>query len=814
MPGGVGAQALLVRGEPGIGKSRLAEEVCKIAEIEGIEVLRARSTALEQQIPLNPLIDALAPRASPRFWLAIEEPWRSVLKTLLPSEDTEAGPAHVPYVDPGSVSRRIFEALQRALERVASGGRLLLWIDDAHWVDETTVTALEFILRRWTFGSLVVCLGVRDGWGKASRSVRLIEHLAEQRLQIDLGDLSDSAARELVGSVIGLPSTSKVIPQIVSLGGCNPLFLTELSLDYKQGRLKLDPDHGGEMRLPISIQKILADRLAGLSPRQRKILEVASVCGDLTLPQLQALTGTEESVVAAEVRALSQLRLMRYSRTTVALGHELLRQTLYASLPMGHAAFLHRAVADLISLDGADRRAGELAIHYDRGGDSARAFEYAGLAAERFTTEGAIPEAIRFMRIARRHASDEGGAATFLADEGKALLQVGDLEAAVGVLSVAEEVLRRLERIGDAIACATLRLGALSELGVLESRECSKQIDRLIMDAEELSRWDLFLCAIETKIRVLERAGEIKELRRTVKTVDRVPADAGPEVTCMAHSIRALEVLFGGEGGWVAALAAVRVAREAGLEALIERAENRLFVTLMFTGRLACQDAPYTITEFLDLGRKTGDLWLRVNCYNSVGAWLLDTGNLGEARHYFSLATEVIGRNDESELGARILINQGETDLYEGYFPEGLACFRRVLEMESPGGLIRVLAQAGAGLCALKSGDLKTFRSLSRDLAWDGDTYFECSLPTWFAVEQSRHQGELDRGLEFLRRVAQGIQGRLPLTWLKLALLEIEFIWKLDRETALIRAGAAIELCDRLNLLTRASQFRNWMARL
>lgn len=806
-------QIIVVRGPAGIGKSRLLHEISRIAMIEGLTVLKASCSALEQRIPLSPILDALSSPMAQSLLAAIDQRPRTSLQDLL------AEPGERPNTPSSSdeyavMQRRLFLILSSVFEAMARVRPIFFWIDDAQWADDTSVAALEFALRRWSSGRFAVCVTTREEVGQVCSAQRILDKIPERRVDLSLGDLGDADAHKLIRSFLPSGTPDDVVQRVVGLGAGNPLYLIELALDYKQGRLALPGNDRGSVSPPPSIQRIVRDRLAGLTERQHTILEALSVGVQLTRQQLGELTGDTEDAITGDLLPLTRLRLVRYEGGVLSISHDLLRHVLYTGLPRSHAALLHRRIAEMLRGREGEVRVGELAVHYDMAGDAADAFRFALTAADRAEASGALPEAVRFVRVARRHAATTLLSARLTAREGRILLQLGDLQAAVAVLPIAEDSLRREGLAAEALSCAILRLSASSELGVLDPSICAEQLNQLMREAEQLSQWDLFLRVVEAKMKVLERAGDATELRRTVRAIDRIPSNSPSEVLCAAHSLRALDVLFGGSSRWEPAWQALQLARETGIRHLIERTENRLFVVLVHAGRIDAPDSPYRLADYLELAKRTDDSSIKVNCFNSAAVWMLDTGNLAHAYQYLDRAVQIIGDGDVGELRARILANQSELALYDGQYAEGLGYARRALGMASTSGLLRIMAHATAGLCALRAGDLRSFRALSRDFLWDGDSYFECAVPTWFVLEIAKTHGDLSRGLAFLRDVSRSIEGRLNLTWLKLGLLEIENSWRIEPKLALKRATRSLELSRELGLRIRAEQFEQWVRRI
>ena len=270
---------VIVSGEAGIGKTRLLDEVCRVAASDGITVFRARCSPLEQQIPLNAFADALRGEIVSTAVDRLDEPWRSVIQNILP-EHKLTGP-RAPYIDPAAVSRRLFEAIRRLL-RELSQEMLVLSIDDFQWADHTTATALDFSMRRWEGGRLVLLLSARTGTDQGTESAhRLIQSCRAKTQEVELGQLETDDTVSLATAVLGRDLSPSQSAQFVALTDNIPLYIVEVAHELSEGRLKLSNREVGESFLPLPIQQIVDERLALLRPNERHIFELIVVAEEL-----------------------------------------------------------------------------------------------------------------------------------------------------------------------------------------------------------------------------------------------------------------------------------------------------------------------------------------------------------------------------------------------------------------------------------------------------------------------------------------------------------------------------------------------------
>jgi hypothetical protein len=351
----------------------------------------------------------------------------------------------------------------------------------------------------------------------------------------------------------------------------------------------------------------------------------------------------------------------------------------------------------------------------------------------------------------------------------------------------------------------------MSQAGHMQQGDCISALDGYTEEARQKALWEPYLTGIEKRIRIMERAGDVAGIRATLHSLGTVPAHSEPRLQCLAKSISALDLLFGGGATAVAdAEEAARLAESHGLRDLIDRTEYRLYVCLVLTGELYRRAGARALERFLDIGDRTGDLAYKVNCPNTAAVWMMDIGEVDQADAFCQRALAARGATDGDELISRVLINLGDIAIARGDYESGFAHYHRVLVSPSNGGAVaKMTAQGGAGLCALRVGHLTEARRIDADLKWDGDVYFDCTIVTWFKVEMAKTRGELKKGLEFLDAVlCRAANSGWRLTWMKLLLLQIDYLTRVDPERAGVLAQQGLERAIDLGLGTRVTQFR------
>jgi predicted ATPase/DNA-binding SARP family transcriptional activator len=341
-PNGVG----LLVGEPGIGKSRLLDELAVTMRAAGGRVLTGRAFEAEMLRPYGAWIDALKPVDSAELPPGIDLPGSA-------SSDRE----------------RLFDGTARLLASLAPPGRpLLLVLDDAQWLDESSAALLHYTARALEQSRVLIACGARPGELADNRAaLQTVRALAKNgRLaRIDLGPLSGAAIRELVGDVD--------VERVIAASGGNPLYALEVASSLRAGHAGGTLDH------------LLRERLDQVEGRARDLLPLAAAMGHSFEP---ALLAAAAGLPAADLLAAAD-ELERRGILRAATGggwdfsHDLVRDAAYRSLSEPRRRLVHlqiaSALARLSDPDGA--RAGERAHHAALGGDheaAARAWLLAG----------------------------------------------------------------------------------------------------------------------------------------------------------------------------------------------------------------------------------------------------------------------------------------------------------------------------------------------------------------------------------------------------------------------------------------------------
>jgi predicted ATPase len=426
-------QLLLLVGEAGIGKTRLAAELVALAQGHGALAFWGRCHAGEGARVFWPWVQILraflAERGADRVHASLGGGAPEVAE-YVPELRERLPELPPPAPDRGEALRRLFEGVAHLLREEASAVPLVLVLDDLHCADEPSLRLLRFVARELAAARMLVVGTYREV--AASGSEALLDALAElarlhhPKRKIWLRGLTHSCVRRFIQRVSGGDPSPALVEACYARSEGNPLFLLEL-LHWMQGREEPwdPPPEGFEREIPEGIRHVIRQRLTGLSAECRGVLASASVLGRefpasvlarvCGLSEDELLTRLEEAETARAVEA------MRASPGRLRFTHPLIGETLYDELSTRVRAGLHRRAGEVLeelytprALAPSTLRVAirgehleELAHHFHEAlpvGDAGKALDYCERAGDRALDVLAFDQALRHYQRALRVA--------------------------------------------------------------------------------------------------------------------------------------------------------------------------------------------------------------------------------------------------------------------------------------------------------------------------------------------------------------------------------------------------------------------------
>ena len=337
--------AVLVRGEPGIGKTVLWREAVAAAEREGFRVLVARCAEAEMPIPLGAVSDLLDP-AFEEVADALAEPQRRALATALGiATDARGRPDRL----------ALPRALVAAFRALAAEAPLLVAVDDVQWLDAASARVLAFASRR-TGGAPIGVLATLRGGPEEREPLGLADAFDPGAFaEIPLAPLSFGAMQHLVRGRFGLRIPRSKLAAVHAASGGNPMFALEFARVAEREDAKLR----AQLPVPSSLQELVRERIRSFPERTRPLLELVAAIERPTQALLaKAFGGLSAELLADE--AVSAGAISVGGDDIVRFTHPLLGSTVYFEMSAARRRSLHREAAGLV--DTLEQQARHLAL--------------------------------------------------------------------------------------------------------------------------------------------------------------------------------------------------------------------------------------------------------------------------------------------------------------------------------------------------------------------------------------------------------------------------------------------------------------------
>jgi DNA-binding SARP family transcriptional activator/predicted ATPase len=405
-----GPQFVLMTGEAGVGKSRLAEDFLLWASQQGAVTAKARSYAAEGQLSLAPVTEWLRSEGLRAPLRQLDKVWLSELVRLLPELGAELpdAPNYGPVIEYGQ-RQRFFEALTRAI--FLAPQPLVLLLDDVQWCDQETLAWMHFLLRFDPKARLLVMGCAREEELPPHHPLRtFVLHLRNTMpvTDIALEPLDAAETAKLASQVAKRELELDEGLRLYHETGGYPLFVVEMvRANLGQGAASPPEDDrhhrqaplDGARTLPPRVHAVLVGRLLQLSASARGFVELAAIIGRAFTLDLLITVGNAEADTA--VSALDELwhkRIVReHGANSYDFTHDKLREVAYAEIGAPQRRLLHRRVAqalETIHAEDLDAVSGQIASHYERAGMIEQALPYyqraAAVAQRVYANEDAI----------------------------------------------------------------------------------------------------------------------------------------------------------------------------------------------------------------------------------------------------------------------------------------------------------------------------------------------------------------------------------------------------------------------------------------
>jgi class 3 adenylate cyclase/tetratricopeptide (TPR) repeat protein len=363
------------------------------------------------------------------------------------------------YLSLNPVDRRgrIFEALRDLFVSISPNKSLILAVEDLHWIDKTSEEFLDYLIGQLANTRILLILLFRPEfthpWGSISNYNR-----------IGLAELNANSSTELIQAIL---ERGEVVPELKELilfkAGGNPLFLEELTHDLlENGSIKQEDKKyilsrkAEDIEVPDTIQGIIASRIDRLDSNLKQTLQTASVIGrDFTFRILKKIRGIKDGV-GTHLLELQDLEII-YEKTAFPelefiFKHALIQEVAYGSLLLNRRKEIHKRIGQAIEglyPGHLGDHSPMLALHFTRGDDSEKGYQYHHLAGDRAAASYANREAMEHFHEAWRLISDGQSDQKTLEKRMVTVTKLAEVMEPLGEFELALEFLQQVMEVSE-----------------------------------------------------------------------------------------------------------------------------------------------------------------------------------------------------------------------------------------------------------------------------------------------------------------------------------------------------------------------------
>jgi tetratricopeptide (TPR) repeat protein len=492
---GHGRMVTLV-GEPGIGKTRTAQELATYAGLRRCQVLWGRCYEGGGAPPYWPWVQAIRQYVQERSPEELRRDMGShasvIAEIVAEVKDKLPGIQPPPQLDSPEAARfRLFDSIATYLKNASRGQSLVLVLDDLHWSDKPSLLLLEFIARELANSRILLVGAYRDVELSRRHPLAItLGDLTKERLfeRILLRGLQKPDVAKFIQLAAGTQPPEGLVDAVFTQTEGNPLFVTEVvRLLVQEGELRPDKRATGDrrtttwmVRIPEGVKEVIGRRLDRLSERCNETLTIAAVIGrQFSLQQLLAVLNDPAAPAeerTSESRLLDVLEEALAARVAEELpdavgryqfSHALIQETLLGELSITRRVRLHARIAEALeNLHGeaAPQRAAELAAHYASAEavlGNEKLVLYSRLAGEQSLAACALEEALDHFQRGLAALKDDPMSprkAALLAGRGAAQVALVNTAEALADLKAAFDFYDQTGDVRSAIAVARTRL--------------------------------------------------------------------------------------------------------------------------------------------------------------------------------------------------------------------------------------------------------------------------------------------------------------------------------------------------------------------
>lgn len=775
-------KTVAVAGETGIGKTRLVQEIVKIASLRGYRIVTASPAELEAGIPLSLMLEVMSQPWITPLLDGLPAPWKPMLLSLLPrSHATVEGTlaAHVTSLD--NLPRQVCEAFLQLFTAIAETRKTILFLDDFHWADGATVRLLQFLARRWNTGDFTLLLAYRpEELGEndiVSQWVSFLQADSEATVAT-LDKLDRNPARQLARAVAADNVPDTTIERVVGLAGGNPRFLIDLAVDSPvdvQRTMYRD-----RIAVPLSVERSLIRRLCGLSDRAKRVLTALAVLGRAaTFGKLARISDCSRDDCAGALEELQRLRLVAWTNHGVRIRQDITCTAIYKRLSPARRTLLHARTAELLN----DQRGGVplelIALHYFWAGNHDMAYLYATEAVEG-TARADVSGRLRLLTVA--YDVSAGLSRTLVAARlAEANYRSRRLRAA---LRFGQEALLKPDEFPpvDSAGIRLMVADAQHRLGLMQTpaalAEFSEVEDIARRERDEL----LLVAAVEVTVELVERVADHEAMAEQTSRIAKLGPFEDPAAqsrisvalsSLARHTDPELAIRHAGR--------ALEAARKAELQDEIALALHSLATALIAGGQLAAAGAWEILDEAAEACQEAGRCGSLALLLLEKADWQIRTGDRESAEKTLAEAAALVEDMDCPQIRAMAGLARGNLALAVGDVDGGRRALRFARSVDSTPGefeasvhpLPSMLIGALGGLegsVLLESGKIGVAGKVAEQHPLEDPLGHQPEILVLFHARLKSRVGDLSEAIALLERAADAAKAAKPMKWLRLTL--------------------------------------------
>jgi tetratricopeptide (TPR) repeat protein/class 3 adenylate cyclase len=755
-------QFVEISGEPGMGKSRMLHELVHGPGAWRFRILFGRCSTVSKSQAYGPFIDLmrdllegdagqLDPDSVVRGILALDPALSETLPYVLQLLSLEHDGHPFPKQQGEQQRAAMVEALAGVLSVLSTKKPLALLLEDWHWADEASKSALLRLLEIVPAFPLIVLVTYRPGYRVEFKGT-------PNTTTVALGPVDSTTSVALFRAALRAKRLSPELAELVvkRIGG-NPFFIEEMAASLSEdgtvviheGRASL-AEHDA-LRLPDTVHAVIRARLDRIDPEARSVLLKASVIGHEFPRSLLAELADDETDLDRALGTLKKVGLVQQTKVLpepeYRFKHALTLEVTYESLLAHHRRELHRKVGELLESRSASQEESldRLAYHFGQAGEWTKAVSYGFQAAKRAAFLSENGQANLILERVERWAARLESSLEVDQLRIQILFERERVHDLIGQRSAQREAIERLRPlVADAGTEADRIELALREADLLTSTRNYDTAEPILLDAMDRSEvlGDALLRRKVLRSRGMHlwhqgRSAEALEILEETVEIDRAYEDADAEIVDLQNIVRLYRALDRHEEALGMALELYAIAESSEDPLSVGYAANLLGLCHAALGQV--DRALELFEETCDELRQGGYLVQGAFSFNSLAHLYLQAGRIDDAVATYRESIEYARRSRDDQglaqalhAGATLLLGLGEVDQAIDYLTEAAPIFGQLEDHESQ---LAVTAQLG-----------KLYDQTSRP----GD-----AMAAWASARQwARDLGDLDQEVAAIEGLA------------------------------------------------------------